>query len=162
MNSGFRRGWLTCERKLTKRERRVSLAQLGNFLQSRRQLLQIPGATETLDCTKLLVRRTARANEVRMVGVGESIRARSRRGQDGALLEDEHGAAGAGECEHTLDRVDAFRVGDRVAAAVDDPQLDSLLRREARDEVRTLQFGAAQLEVRGPRAAERGAAEQRA
>ena len=140
----------------------MTLAELGDLPQLRRQLLQVAGSAEPLDRTQLLVGRTARANQVRMVGVGEAIRARAGRAEDGALLEDEDGAARAGECEHALDRVQPFGISDGVPASVGDPELDSFFGGEACEEVSALRFGAAKLEVRRARAAQRAAAQQRA
>ena len=126
----------------------MALAELGDLLQLRRQLLQIAGAAETLNRAQLLVGGTTRADEVRVVGIGQPIRARTGGAQDGALLEDEHRAACAGESEHSLDRVQPFRIGDGMAAAIGDPKLDSFFRREAREEISALHFRAAKLEVR--------------
>src|SRR5438477_3332346 len=87
VHSGFRRRWSTCERKLTKRERRMTLAKLSDFLQLRRQLAERAGAAEALDRTQLLVRGTTRSHEVRVVGIRKTIGTRAGRRDDGALLE---------------------------------------------------------------------------
>jgi len=140
----------------------VALAKIGDLLKLWRQLLQIARPPETLDGTKLLVSGATRPDEIRVVGVGESIGARTGRGEDGALLEHEHRAPRAGKREHALDRVGTFCIGDGMPAAVGHPELHAFFRCETRDEVRALRFCRAKLEVRRARTAERRTAEQHA
>jgi len=140
----------------------MTLAQFANLLQASRQPGEVSAATEPLHCTELLVGCTARPHEVRVVGVGKAVRARARRGHNGALLEDEDGAPGPGKGEDARDRVSAFGVRDRMAAPVRDPQLHALLGGDACDEVRALRLGAAQFEVRCARPAEGTPTEKRA
>ncbi len=140
----------------------MTLAQLADFLQLRRQLRERTGTPKSLDRAQLLVRGAARANEIRMVGIRKSIRTGARRRQDRALLEDEHGAARSGKREDSFDRIHALRIGDDVTAAVGDAEVEAFLGRETRDEVGALRLGAAQLEMRGARSAEGGTAEQHA
>jgi hypothetical protein len=139
----------------------MTLAQLRDFLQLRRQRRERTGTPKSLDRAQLLVRGAARANEIRMVGIRKSIRTGASRRQDGALLEDEHGAARSGKRQDSFDRVDAFRIGDDVATAVGDAEADAFLCRETRDEVGALRLGGAQLEVRRARSAEGCTAEER-
>lgn len=138
----------------------MTLTEIGDLLELGSQLLQIACPSETPDGAELLVSGTTRPNEVRVVGVGESIRARTGRGENRALLEHEHCATGARERENSLDRIDAFRVGDGMTATVCDPELDAFFRRETRNEFGALGFGGAKLEMRRPRTTERRTAEE--
>ena len=96
----------------------MTLAQLADLLQLRRQLEERTATAEVLNRAQLVVRGAARPHEVRVIGVRESIGPRACRGHHGALLEDENRAPRAGEREHALDCVGAFRIGGRVASAV--------------------------------------------
>ncbi len=139
----------------------MPFAQFRNLLQSRRQFRQVTGATEAFDRTELFVRGTTRAHEICVIGIGEPVRARSRRRHHGALLEEQDCSSGAGEREHACDRVDAFRVCDSVTTSLHDMELYSFLGREPREELGTLGLGTPKLQMRRARTAERTTAEQR-
>src|SRR3954447_225717 len=96
VHGGFRRRGFACERKLTKRERRVLLAELSDLPQLRRQLPELAGTPEALAGARLLVRGATRGEEFGVGGVREPIGAGASRGQHGAFLEDEHRAPGSG------------------------------------------------------------------
>ena len=148
MHGGFRRRGFACERKLTKRECRVPLAELSDLPQLRGQLPELAGAPEPLDRAQLLVRGATGADEVGVVGVREPIGTGASRGQHGAFLEGQYRAPGSGEREHSFDRVGALRVRDRVAAPIGDAEVDSLLGCEARHELGAFRLGATKLEMR--------------
>ena len=138
----------------------MTLAQLSDLLQRRRQLAERAGAPKPLNRAQLLVRSPTRAHEVRVVGIRKPIRTGASRSQDSALLEDEHAASCSGKGEHSFDRIHAFRVRDGVTAAVGDTKVDTFLCRQTRDEVCALRLGAAKLEMGRAWSAERCTAEQ--
>jgi hypothetical protein len=159
---GFRGRRSTFERKLAQGQRRVTLSQLGDFLKPRRQLSELSRAAQCLHGLELLVRGSARADEIGVVGVGEAVCARARSGHYRSLLEDEHGLTGAGECQDIRDRLHSFGIRNRVPLAVEDAEPPTFLRGDARDERRAFRARTPNLEVRRTRSAQRSAAEQRA
>src|SRR5439155_21944418 len=84
-----------------------------------------------------------------------------RRGDDGALFEDEDDIRGARGDEQVGDRLGPLRVRDRVPPAVRDVQLRPFARGDARDEVRAVELGRADLEMRIAWPAQRSRAEER-
>lgn len=139
----------------------MALPKLGNLQKSRRQLRQLAAAAESLDGTELVVCRPARSNEVRMIRVGQAVRARTRRGHDRPLLEEEYGPTCAGERERVSNRLGSLGVGDGVAAAFQHTQAHSRFVGDPCDELGALDPGGADLQVRRARTAERPATEQR-
>jgi hypothetical protein len=103
------------------------------------------------------VRGTTRPDEIRVVGVGESVRLRARLTHDGALLELEHEPTSAGEGERVLDGAPSLRVRDGVATAVGDGE-----RRELGEERGSVERVRADLEVQRRRRRQRPRAEERA
>ena len=123
-----------------------------------------PVACERADRLELLLRGAARAHEVRVVGVREPVRLGARRGDD------RRAPRARAPCRPRPRRSSTasiasqpLRVGDGVAAAVEDAEARRRLRRrrERRNSAPS-ERGRAQLEVRRARARERAAAEQRA
>jgi hypothetical protein len=139
----------------------VSLSELGDLLKSRWELGQLAASAKSLDCSELVVRGAARPDQVRVVGVRQAICPWARGRHDGALFEEQDGAAGAGKRECVGDRLDSLRVGDGVASAVEDAKAHSFLIGDAREEFGAVDLGAADLEMRRAGPAERTAAEQR-
>ena len=117
---------------------------------------------EPADGAKLRLRGAARADDVRVVRVGEPVRPRAGRGDDGALLEAERGPVGAEEGEELGDRVRGLRVGDGVPAAVVDGEAESLGVRQRGEELGALDVRAPKLEVGVPRPAHGPGGEERA
>jgi hypothetical protein len=138
----------------------MSLTQLCNFLEARRQLRELPAPAQTVHRAELLVRRSARPHEIGVVGVRKTVGAGARAGHDSALLEDEDCLARAGQREHVRDRFHPFGVCDRVPCAVEDAEAPALLRRDPSDERCALNPCAPDLEVRGAWTAKRSSAEQ--
>src|SRR5438270_10204018 len=97
----------------------------------------------------------AGADEVRMVGVRETVRAFAGRGEHRALLEREDDVARAGRREDVADRVRPLRVRDGVTAAVVDGEVRTLLGRDSSRERRTGNAGASHFQVWVARAAQR-------
>src|SRR6266508_3923310 len=94
------------------------------------------------------MRSSTRANEIGMVGVGETICARASRGHDGALLEDEHCPACAGERQKVGDRLHSLRVGDGMPPAIEDAESRAFLAGDPGEKAGALRPGAPDLEVR--------------
>jgi hypothetical protein len=138
----------------------VPLTQLCNLLKARRQLRELSAPAQTVHRTKLLVRRSARPHEIGVVGVRKAVGAGASASHDGALLEDEHSLACAGQREDVRDRLHPLRVCDRVPFAVEDAEAPALLRRDPSDERCALSPGASDLEVRRAWTTERPCAEQ--
>jgi hypothetical protein len=132
----------------------VSLAELGDLLKSRRESRQFAAPTQSLNGLQLVVRSSARPDQVRVVGVRQAIGPRAGSRYDGALLQQQHGPARAGEGECVCDRFDSLRVRDGMPPAVEDSEANAFLVCNPREEVSALGPGAADLEVRGPGAAE--------
>jgi hypothetical protein len=74
----------------------VSLSELGDLLQSRRQPRQLTTPTQSLDGLQLVVCGSARPDEVRMIRVRQAIGPRARGRDDRALFEVQHGPARTG------------------------------------------------------------------
>jgi hypothetical protein len=140
----------------------VPLAELGDFLETRRKLCQLAAPAQALDCSQLVVRGSARPHEVRVVGIRQAVGPRARGGHNCALFEQQDGPACAGERERVGDRLDSLGVGDGVAAAIEYAESHSFLLGDTCDELCAFDAGGAQLEVRRAWAAQRTAAEQRA
>jgi len=132
----------------------VSLSELGDLLKSRRQPRQFTTPTQSLDGLQLVVRSSARPNEVRVVGIRQAIGARPGRRHDRPLFEQQHCPARAGKGKCVGDRLDSLCVRDSVPPAVEDSKADSFLGCDAREKVGSLGPCAADLEVRGTLAAE--------
>jgi hypothetical protein len=113
----------------------VSLAELGDFLESSGELCQLAGPPQSLYGPQLVVRCSARPDQVCMVGIRQAIGPRARGRHDGALLEEQDGSACARECECVRDRFDALRVRDGVPVAIEHTEAYSFLVREACDEL---------------------------
>src|SRR5918995_1549426 len=156
VNRRFRRRRAALRRELAQGERGVAEAKLRDIGEGRGQIAEHTCLAEAAHGDDLLVRGAPGADEVRLVGVREAVRAALRRGDDGVLVERQDGVARAGVCEHVGDGLGALRVRDGVPAAVDHGE-----RRKGREELRALERGRPDLEMRGPRPAERAAAEQR-
>jgi hypothetical protein len=139
----------------------VSLSELGDLLKSRRQPRQFTTPTQSLDGLQLVVRSSARPNEVRVVGIRQAIGARASRRHDRALFEQQHGPARAGKGECVSDRFDSLCVRDGVPPPVEDSEMHTFFVCDAGEKVGALGSCAADLEVRGTRPTERPATEQR-
>src|SRR5919199_2827007 len=70
MHGGFRSGWIAFQRQLTQGQKGVPEPQLGYVAQAQRKLLQPALALEPAYRLELRVRRAARADEIRLVGIG--------------------------------------------------------------------------------------------
>ena len=134
--------------ELSQRERRVLQAEPRDLLQLGASESRRPLRSRRRTAWSWRVRRAAGADEVRVVGVGEPVRARARGPHDRALLQRERGLARAGGCEDARDPVDALRIGDHVVGALGDAQLATLGGRGGGDRVRALAGLAAHLEMR--------------
>jgi hypothetical protein len=154
------RGWSTFERKLAERERRVPSPELCDFLQLGRELGKPSAATKGFDGPELFVRCAARADEVGVVGVGETVGASSSTGHDGALFEEQDRFACSGEGEDVGDRFEPFGVRDCVPPAVEDAESHSLFSGDAREELGAAGACAADLEMRCARSAQRASPEE--
>lgn len=161
MRRRFRGGRPAFEGKLAQREGRVSLPELGDLLQSRRQPRQFSTPTQTLDGLQLIVCSSASPDEVRVIRVREAIGPRPRGRDDRALLEEQHGPARTGEGKCIRDRLHSLRVGNGVSPAVEDSQAYSFLVCDTSEEIGALDSRAADLEVRGSRTTQGAAPEQR-
>jgi len=104
----------------------MAKAQLGRLAQARRQRLEATVGDELAHGLSLAVRGTRRADEVRMVRVCEPVRARSRRSDNGAFLEEEDGIARAGDSKQVGDCLGALRVCHGVATPVELAQAQAL------------------------------------
>src|SRR5579884_3144566 len=93
----FRRRRVAAMRELAQRQRRVTQPELCHLVQTLGQPLELAGLLQQLDGAKLRMRGSTRTDEVRVVGVGEAVRARARRRDDRVLLEREHDTARTGE-----------------------------------------------------------------
>src|SRR5262249_10292760 len=80
--------------------------------------------TQSTGGLELELRGAARADEVRVIGVREAVRARARIRDDRALLEGEDRLRGADEREERLDRIPALRVRRCVVRPFDDAERD--------------------------------------
>src|SRR5438874_13634136 len=89
----LRRNGPAFESQLTERERGMSQPQLRRLPKARRKLVQSSLAFEQPQRLQLGVGRPARADEIRLVGVREPVRARLRLTDDGPLVEHEGGVA---------------------------------------------------------------------
>ncbi len=98
----------------------MSLPQLGHFLKSRGELRQLAAPTKSLYGSELVVCGTARADEIRVVGVRQPVRPRARGRHDRALFEEQNRAARACKRECVGDRLDALRVGDGMPSTIED------------------------------------------
>ena len=128
---------------------RMRKAELGDFTAAR------PASARALapksPCgLELLPGRAARPDEVRVIGVCEPVRTRLRGADDTSLREGQHGARGARRRQHFRDRLGAFRIGERMARALLDAELDLLGGRDLGDELRAAPLPRAELEM-GPR-----------
>jgi hypothetical protein len=157
----FRRGRAAFERKFAQGKRRVALAELGDLLESRGEPGQLTASSQSLYGLQLIVRRSARPNEVRVIGICEAVGARARGRHHRPLLEEQDRPAGAGKRKGVRDRFDALCVRDGVPSAVEDAEPHSFLVCDAREELGAFGSRAADLEVWGTWAAERTASEQR-
>jgi len=110
---------------------------------------------------QLIVRRSARPDEVRVIGICEAVGARARRRHDSPFLEKQDCPAGSGKREGVRDRFDALCVRDGVPPAIEDTEPHPFLVCDTREELGAFCSCAADLEVWGTWAAERTASEQR-
>src|SRR5215203_1859287 len=117
---------------------------------------------EPADRAKLRVRSAARADDVRVVGVGEPVRPGAGRGNDGALLQAEGGLVGSEKGEKLWDRDRGLGVGDGMTASVVDREPESLGLRERGEELGSFDIRAAKLEMGVPRPAHRAGGQERA
>lgn len=140
----------------------MPLPELTDFLQPRRQVCEIAGSTQSLDCAQLLMCGAARSHEIRMVSIREPVGPRPRRGHHSALLEQDDRAPGTRERKHTGDRLHPLGVGNRVPPALGNTELHALGRGDAGDELRPFWLGASQLEMRRAWPAQRATAEESA
>jgi hypothetical protein len=77
----------------------VSLPQLGDLLESSGEVRQLAAPTQSLDCTQLIMRRSARPDQVRVIRIRQAIGPRTRGRDDRAFLEQQDGPARTGKCE---------------------------------------------------------------
>ena len=138
----------------------MSLSQLGDLLKSRGELRQLAALTKSLDGSELVVCSTARPDEVRVVGVRQSVRSRACGRHDRAFFEEKDGAARTGKRECVGDRLDSLRVSDCMPATVEDAEAHSFFAGDACEEVGAVDPCAADLEMRRAGPAERATAEQ--
>jgi hypothetical protein len=106
------------------------------------------------------MRRPTGSDEVRVIGVCEPVGTRARRGHDGTLLEQQNGSTGACKREQPRDRLGAFRIRDRMPAAVGNAKLQAFFGDEPGKEVGTLGLRAPKLQMWRARTAERAPAEE--
>jgi len=138
----------------------VSLSELRDLLKAYRELRQLAAPAQSFHGFELVVRGSARSDEVCVVGVRQAISPRARGRHDRALFEEQDSPARARKCECVRDRFESLRVRDCVPSPVEDSEAHSFLASDAREKVGSLGSRGADLEVRGPRAAERAATEQ--
>ena len=139
----------------------MSFPELGDLLESCGQLRQLSTPAKSLHGSKLVVRSTARPDEIRVVGVGQAVCPRARGRHDRALFEKQDGAARAGKGECVRDRLYSLRISDGVPSAIEDTEANSLLLGYPREEVGAVDPGATDLEMRRAGPAEGTTAEQR-
>ena len=108
---------------------------------------------------ELSMRRAARPDEVRVIRVGEPVRACPCRRHDCRLLKGQHRIARAGGDEEIRDRFRSLCVRDGVPAPVEDGEPRSLSRGNLGDELCSAERGGAELEMPCPGTADRAAAE---
>jgi hypothetical protein len=147
--------WPALQSELAERERRVLETQFGHLAKSGFEVAEPTRLGELPRRTQLLVRRATRTDEVRVIGVRESVRARACGPDNGVLVEQEHRVTRSGFREDIGDGLRSLGVRDRVAAPVEGVQ-----RRERRQKLRPLERRRPDLEVRSAWPGERAAAEQ--
>jgi hypothetical protein len=130
--------------------------------QPRGQLLKLPVPLEPFDSPQLIVSGSARAHEIRMVSVGDAIRAGASRRDDRSLFEREHRASGTGQREHVGDRIDPLCVRSNVPTAVNHRERRALAARKVGDEARAVGRRRADFQVGCARARQRTRAQERA
>jgi len=138
----------------------VSLPQLGDLLKSRGELRQLAALTKSLNGSELVVCSTARPDEVRVVGVRQSVRPRACGRHDSTFFEEKDGTACSGKRECVGDRLKSLRVSDCMPATVEDAEAHSFFGGDACEEVGAVDPCAADLEMRRAGPAERATAEQ--
>jgi hypothetical protein len=97
----------------------MTLAECCDLLQTLGQPFELTRSAQQVDCTQLIVRGTARADEVRVVGIREAVRSRACGRHHGALLKQQDGLVCAGKREHVRNRLRTFRVRDGVSSTVE-------------------------------------------
>ena len=162
VDGGLARRAPALERELAKGEGRMPDAKRRDLLERPGQGLQPARAPQGADGADLLVRGAARADEVGVIGVGQAIGARLRVRDDGLLLEDERQVTRPRKRKRSGDRVHSLDVRGDVPPAVDQRQLDVLVRDRGGQETSALLLREPDLEVRAARTAQRPGAEKRA
>ena len=152
--AGLRRRRVARARELGERERRVAQPERRASRSRSGSASSVPSAREAAHRVELHLRGTARAARGSR---GRRSRAGSPRPASPAdhrpLLEREHRVARACRAASRPSIAsDALRVGDRMAAPVDDAERDALGRRDAAQELGTFGGRGADLEVRRARA----------
>ena len=135
MGSRLRRRRAAFRRELAQRGGRVAKPELGDLDERRREPGKRTLRFELPDRANLGVRRSAGADEIGVVRVGDPVRPGAGLGDDGVLVERERRVARAHQRQRVGDRLGALRVGGRVAPPVANLQQDVLLRRDSRDQL---------------------------
>jgi hypothetical protein len=140
----------------------VEHAQLCDFLEWLGQLLQLAAPTEEFDSAELFVCGATRPDKICVIGVREPVCTRASCCHHGTLFEEEHGLASTGKREDVRDRLQSFRICDRMATAVEYTELDTFFKGHASEKVGAVQARAADLEMWRSWAAQGASAEERA
>lgn len=98
--------------------------ELGSLAKTVREQGESIVGSKLLDGLELITSRAARPHEVRMVGVGEAVRACARLCDDSALLEREDRLRCPHDRERGLDRLPALRIGDGICRALGNGKFD--------------------------------------
>src|SRR5918999_2099117 len=93
-------------------------AKARDLAELRRQIVETPSPLEPAHGLDLGLRRTARADEVGVVGVRQPVRARLRCTDDGSLLKRQGRVAPARGGERSGDRVDTLPIRDAMPATL--------------------------------------------
>ena len=160
MDRGLRRRRVAPRGQLPERQGGVPRRAAGRPLQTVRQSLERARCSERSDRLQLPLRRPARAHEIRVVRVCESVRLRARGGDDRPLLEREHRVSRAGGGKDQLDPVQTLRVRDGMTPTVEDAEPSAGGGPDRAQELRALparRCAARGAESAGPRASPRRA-----
>ena len=99
-------------------------AKRGELLQFLRKTRERAAPFKATQCSQLSTRGSARPHEIRVVGVGQAVRAGLGGADHSALGQSEYRTRGSGKGEKLRNRLRALRVGNRMTAAILDGQSD--------------------------------------
>lgn len=138
----------------------MTRAQISDFPECVVELRKLSASSKLLDCGELVMRGTACANEVRVVGVRQSVRTCACCSHHRLLLEREDDVVRACGSEDCADLLGSFCICDRVASTVVHAKLRSFMAGDVRNELCSLRGRRADLEVEVTRSGHRSCAEK--